>query len=179
MKRFLIGLLILILIAFLVLNMNTSTNKTDTLKAQLNEIEKLIEKRDVKNEAVSKADIAWHLDHMLKTMNGISKAMENSDPANYESSFNMMKLMSLGIGYIPRGTAQAPESVRPPDNILTQDIISQLADARQNIEMANALNKNAYFNHFVFGNLNRPTSLRLLEVHNKHHLKIVRDILGE
>ena len=178
MKKFLLGLLVILVAAFFILKMNTTTSKTDTLQAQFDEIEQLITQRDVKNEAISKVDVAWHLDHMLKTANGISSALRSSNPKAYEKpSFSFTRLAVMGFGFIPRGRGQAPDSVRPPDTILTEDINKQLEEARKLIEMANALPEDAHFDHPVFGTLNRPATLRFIEVHTEHHLKIVRDII--
>ena len=36
---------------------------------------------------------------------------------------------------------------------------------------------NAYFRHLIFGNLNKKRTIRFLQIHTAHHLKIIQDIL--
>lgn len=153
-------------------------NNAEYLITQLDQIESLISERDRKNKAISKADVAWHLDHMLKTLNRITIALQESKPENYRSSFNAARTMSLTFGFIPRGRAQAPAVVRPPDNILTEDILSQLEEARKNIIVLNDLDTKSHFKHPVFGVINKATTIRFIEVHTEHHLKIISDILN-
>jgi len=53
----------------------------------------------------------------------------------------------------------------------------QIQKACQNIEHIISANKNAHFNHFIFGALNKNRTIRFLEIHTNHHLKIIKDIL--
>ena len=153
-------------------------NNADYLIAHLDQIESLISDRDRINKDISKVDVAWHLDHMLKTLNRITIALQESMPEHYRSSFNAARIMSLTFGFIPRGRAKSPAVVRPPDHILTKDIFSQLEEARKNINVLNNLDANAHFKHPVFGIINNATTIRFIEVHTKHHLKIIKDILN-
>ncbi len=154
-------------------------NKAECLIDPLDKIESLVPQRDRINEEVSKADVAWHLDHMLKTLNEITKSLQASNPANYKSGFNVARVMSLTFCYIPRGRAQSPSVVRPPDNIVTNDILSQLQTARNNIKLLNELDNKAHFKHPVFGRIDKAKSIRFIEVHTIHHLKIVNDIITQ
>ena len=167
--------IIIFLFIFIKIRMNQSNPKV--LLPQLSEIENNIKSRDATNKEVSKADVAWHLDHMLKTINRLTEALESSNPTTYKTSFNVPRIMSLTAGVIPRGRAESPQNVRPPAIILTDDILRQLLEARKNIEELQNLEDNANFNHPVFGMLNKAQTIRFLEVHTNHHLKIVADIL--
>ncbi|WP_420570742.1 DUF1569 domain-containing protein [Kordia sp.] len=166
-------------IAFLVIFIKYRMNQSDPkiLLPLLTKIEHTIDLRDAKNKAVSKADVAWHLDHMLKTINRLSESLESSDPTMYHSSFNVPRIMSLTGGIIPRGRAQSPQNVRPPENILTENIHAQILEAKDNIQKLENLDANANFDHPVFGMLNKAQTIRFLEVHTAHHLKIIADIL--
>mgnify|MGYP000070305931 CR=1 FL=1 len=178
-RRILLIVLTIIIFLFIFIKVRMNQSNPEVLLPQLSEIETHIEVRDVKNIDVSKADIAWHLDHMLKTINRLTEALENSDPSAYKSSFNVPRIMSLTAGFIPRGRAESPQNVRPPEIILTDDILRQLLEVRKNIEKLQNLDDNANFNHPVFGMLNKSQTIRFLEVHTNHHLKIVADILEQ
>lgn len=177
MKRILLFLITITILFFIYANITMRQSDATIFKPQLIEIENYIPQRDSINPEVSKADIAWHLDHMLKTVNEISKVLKASNPNDFKSSLNAPRTMSLTFGYIPRGAAQSPEIVRPPEVILTKDIISQLQKAEQNIKVLNSLDENTYFEHPVFGIINKEMAIRFIQVHTNHHLKIIEDIL--
>jgi hypothetical protein len=65
----------------------------------------------------------------------------------------------------------------PPNIIKIKDIVSQLIKARDSVEEIEFLEGASNFIHPVYGQLNKKQTKRLLEVHTRHHLKIVRDIL--
>jgi len=57
-------------------------------------------------------------------------------------------------------------------------IDQQLEEARKNIKNFETLEADQFFLHFSLGHLNRDESLLFLAIHTKHHLEIVRDIVG-
>ena len=103
----------------------------------------------------------------------------NSNPQEYRSQFNVQRIVVHTTGIIPRGAAQAPASVRPPDIISLDSLRIQLESARQNMPSITTLEENAFFDHPVFDHLDRDQTRRFLEVHTRHHLKIIKDILEE
>ena len=150
---------------------------TTVLENRLELLESYIPDFEQTNNAVSKASVAWHLDHSLKVINAVVKSMENSDPTSYQNNFKFLGKVLLRLGFFPRGKVKAPKYVRPPEVILKSAIIDQLAEARQNIKRIPTLDKRAYFKHPVFGNTNKFRVVRFLDTHTNHHLKIVKSIL--
>ncbi len=180
MKRYiLLVALVLVLFLYFFTKFRMNQSNPDVLLPLISKIKNNIEFRDIRKDAISKADVAWHLDHMLKTINTLTNSLETSNPSSYESSFNVPRIVALTGGIIPRGRAQSPQSVRPPEIILTKDIRTQIAIAIKNIEKLRDLDSNSNFDHPVFGMLNKAQTIRFLEVHTIHHLKIVSDILAE
>ena len=51
-----------------------------SLEQQLDALKNHIKDRHKKNSNVSQADVAWHIDHSLKTINKIYETLETSDP---------------------------------------------------------------------------------------------------
>lgn len=145
---------------------------------QLDNIEMLVEHRKKIDTNVSKSPVEWHLDHVLKTINGICDRLKESDPKSFKSNFNFTRSMVYLTGIIPRGAAQAPKSVTPPDIILEEDLFAQTKKARENMKQVLLLDKNANFKHPYFNLLNRDQTLHFIEIHTKHHLKIIKDILS-
>ncbi|WP_299114710.1 DUF1569 domain-containing protein [uncultured Winogradskyella sp.] len=178
MKKRILIIVLLFIALFFYSKLKMNQNNPEVLSPLLIEIENSIQYRDRKNLEISKVDIAWQLDHILKTINRITEVLESSNPKDYTSSTNAMRIMSLTTGYIPRGRAQSPDVVRPPEIILTEDIYTQLKEAKANAIKLKQLHKDSNFEHFVFGQLNKAQTIRFIEVHTKHHLKIVNDILN-
>ncbi|AXG68464.1 hypothetical protein KORDIASMS9_00679 [Kordia sp. SMS9] len=178
-RRIILGILAVIIFLFIFINVRMNQSDPNVLLPQLVEIEQYVAFRNSRNPAISKADVAWHLDHVLKTINRITEVLENSDPKVYEGSFNFTKMASLTAGFIPRGKVQSPPSVRPPAIIVTDDILKQLTESRKNIEKLKTLEATTNFNHPMFGMLNKAQTIRFLEVHTNHHLKIISDILRQ
>jgi len=154
-----------------------SSASTSTMQKHFDKIESLIPKRDSLNIKVSKSDVAWHLDHMLKVVNKIYDSLAVSDPSKYKYQVSLSRPFVFLWGDFPRGIAKSPKVVLPPDDIKTEDIHAQLNEARLKMEQFDDLPKKSFFYHFAFKNLNRRRTKRFLEVHTKHHLKIIRDIL--
>ncbi len=158
---------------------NNRVSHPDFLVEELTVIEHYLSQKEVANEAVSQADVAWHLDHMLKTINEISTDLINSDPDGFTPRFNVQRVVIHTTGIIPRGTAQSPPGTVPPDVVLPDSLRVQLARARENLKSISALEERAYFAHPVFDHLDRDQARRFIQIHTRHHLKIIREILGE
>lgn len=150
---------------------------TSKIENQLKQIENYIPNREAIKTEISKANVAWHLDHSLKVINAVAKSMETSDPILFRNNFTLIGKICFKLGFFPRGKAKAPKYVQPPEVILDSAIISQLAEARQNIKGINNLEENAYFRHPLFGHINKKRVIRFLSTHTNHHLKIVKSIL--
>ena len=151
--------------------------KINTLKTLLTEIEKNIPLKDKRNPAITQTDIGWQLDHSLKVINGVSTILAKTDPKKYKKDFNFKRSVLFTLSFIPRGLGKAPKIVMPPDNITAEDLHAQLHSAKNHIDSLDQVHAKAYFNHHIFGTLNKANTLHFLEVHTKHHLKIVNDIL--
>lgn len=162
---------------FVYSNPKMNTSSTRVLMQQLETLENHITNSQLSDTGISKVSVAWHLDHSLKTINGICEALSESNPEDYSWAANVARSMSLTLNFIPRGRAQSPASVLPPGTIFESNLYNQLEQARTKIQKAVKLDNNANFEHPVFGQMNKSETLRFLEVHTNHHLKIVTDIM--
>lgn len=179
MKQLSWGITALVLVITAISVSNNRESDIDFLEDQLISVADYFEERDLKNEEVSQADVAWHLDHILKTINRLTDALVASDPKEYKASMNFQRILVHTTGFIPRGEAQSPASVRPPNVILLDSLYWQLERTKVNLDLIATLDENAHFAHPVFGSLDRDQTRRFIEIHTNHHLKIIRDILGE
>lgn len=177
MKKAVLSLVAVLPIVVIVAFWQDSESDNSDLQEQLSEIYALIPERDAQNKEVSSAPVAWHLDHTLRTINRLSERLATSKPENYKSKFSLARIFVHTTGNIPRGRTQATNSVRPPDKILTDSLYIQLKLAKENLGKISKLDKHCHFEHPIFKTLNRDQTRRFLEVHTKHHLKIIGDIL--
>ncbi|TXN38022.1 DinB family protein [Flagellimonas hymeniacidonis] len=147
------------------------------LKEELSKIESYISYRDKLNVKISKVDVAWHLDHILKTINKIYETLETSNPEAFKPNFNLSRTFVYAYGDFPRGFAKSPRIVLPPDVILTESLYSQIKEAKESIRKIQDLHPKAHFEHPYFSIIDKKQSIRFLTIHTRHHLKIIKDIL--
>jgi len=143
----------------------------------LNRLESHIENHSISNPKASKGDIAWHIDHSLKVFNNVIIALQKSDPNTFKNNFSFLGKLFFTLGFFPRGKAKAPKYVTPPEVILKENLISQLQEAKTNMNSIADLDKNAYFKHPLFGHINKKRVATFLALHTNHHLKIMEDIM--
>lgn len=148
-----------------------------SLEKKLELMETFIPDFEKLNSKISKVSVGWHLDHSLKVINGVINTLQTSDISLYKNNFTLIGKIFFTIGHFPKGRAKAPKRVMPPNVILRDDILSQINTAKERIHQISSLDDNAYFQHPIFGNINRKRVVRFLEIHTNHHLKIIKDIL--
>ena len=129
------------------------------------------------NNNVSKASVGWHLDHSFKVLNAVLLSLIDSKTEEYQWKFNKTRFIVYALGFFPRGKVKAPKSVQSYEAIILNDLKIQLETFKSRISEINALDKNANFNHPIFGVLNLKQTIYFLQLHTKHHLKIIDDIL--
>ena len=150
---------------------------SEKLNLVLKTLESHIENHSITNTKISNGNVAWHLDHSLKVINSVITTVQSSDPKTYKNNFSFLGKLFFTLGFFPRGKAKAPKYVRPPEVILKEDLISQTELAKNNAKIIAGLDKNAYFKHPLFGNVNTTRIYKFLLLHTNHHLKIINDIL--
>ena len=147
------------------------------LNLAINNLELHIDNHNIANLKISKGNIAWHIDHSLKVINNVIIALQKSDPTVYKKNFSFLGKVFFTLGFFPRGKAKAPKHVKPPEVILKEDLIIQMQQAKTNIETLSSLDKHAYFEHPLFGNVNTKRVPLFLTLHTNHHLKIINDMM--
>ena len=151
--------------------------KSKKLTNYIAEFESYIPQFETSNTKVSKSNIGWQIDHSLKVINGIIGVLKGSK-GEEKSKLTLLGQFCLTTGYIPRGRGKAPKQVLPPEEIKKEDLSQQIEVAKQLVNQLDAIDKRATFKHPYFGGLNNKQTKRFIEIHTKHHLKIIRDILN-
>lgn len=94
---------------------------------------------------------------------------------------NPAALAVLASGALPRGQAQAPRIVRPPQRIERELLGQWLADARAALARLDPATLRAgepKISHQALGPLDAPQWARFAVVHTRHHLAIAREVLA-
>lgn len=141
----------------------------------LEELEIKISLQNVLQTSVSASSIGWHIEHILLTINKIAEATNTSNTQDYKWIFKPIKYIVFFTGKIPRGRAKNPKVVEP---VFFDESSLQIHLQKTKItilELAN-INKDKYFKHPFFGNLKLKDTIKFLEIHTNHHLKIINDI---
>lgn len=142
----------------------------------LQNIESKIAHAEVSDERISKANVAWHLDHSLKVINSVATVLQKSE-TDYQWNFNLKRDYFLLMKRIPRGKARAPKAVQSFDEITITSIERQLKTARHLIREMETMNPKTNFKHPFIGKLNLKQAFIFIGIHTQHHLKIIDDIL--
>jgi hypothetical protein len=112
----------------------------------------------------------------LKSLTKESGALVVREAAQSETA-----LAILHAGQLPRGRAQSPRMVRPPEVIERELMLEWLADVRQElktIDPAQLPKGRVFVPHQLLGPLDAPQWLRFGVVHTRHHMVIAREVLA-
>jgi hypothetical protein len=149
----------------------------DKLSELLNELESKIPKQELINQTISKSSVGWHIEHTLLTINLIIRALKKSNQNDYKWKFNFPRVLVFSMNNIPRGGAKSPKAVQPKNNFNTESLKNHINIATERIKELSSLKKDNFFEHPVFGNLNLKPTIKFLEIHTNHHIKIINDII--
>lgn len=141
------------------------------------EIDQYIPHASQSAKSVSKRGVDWHLNHTLKVIISICKAIKASDEENYGPRFHWIKSFILITGYIPRGKGKSPKAFNSQENVSVETLRALWQEAKFELKSIDDLHPDRFFPHPYFGDLNVRQSKKFIRIHSKHHLKIIRDIL--
>ena len=141
------------------------------------ELESFVPEAEKSNPNVSVVNVGWHIDHSLLVINQIVKAMDLSNPADYEYQFNWKRWIAFAFNKFPRGVAKAPRQVRPVEAFDVDKVAATIEQTKNSLAVFITLQPNQFFVHPFFGKLNKKAALKMLTIHTAHHLAIIKDIL--
>ena len=150
-------------------------NKINNL---LNNLEAQIENYSSLNKAISEGNVGWHIVHSCLVINSVCRAVCKSDPSKFIKKFSFKAFLVLLLNSFPRGKAKAPSFTIPSQELNPASILQSIQASRKCIEALAKADKNQYFTHPIFGDLNTGQTFKFLGVHTNHHLKIIKDILN-
>ncbi len=128
--------------------------------------------------AVSEWSIGMHVHHCCLAMIGICQSLVASTPPTPRSKFSFRTAFVFSSGRIPRGRGRSPDAVLPRQHISPAELSTLLDEAERILTEAHDLDPKTWFRHFAFGVLDRNKTLRFIRIHNRHHLRIISDIVS-
>ncbi len=150
--------------------MNKANNLLDQLEAQIVNFSRL-------DPSISEGNVGWHIVHSCLVIDSVIGSVLKSDPSKFKKKFSFKAFMVLLLNQFPRGKAKAPSFTIPSKEESPETILNHIKLTRTNLEALLKANKNQYFTHPIFGELNTKDTIRFLYVHTYHHYKIIKDIL--
>ena len=147
------------------------------IEKHLDELYNYVEQEHQLNTTVSSVNVGWHIEHTSLVIIKITESVSKSNPQKYKWNFSLIRLLIFFINKFPRGKAKAPDIVKPNqiDKTNFTQLLIQTKDALQRLKQADP---NQYFRHPIFGDLNKKNTFIMLDIHTRHHLQIVKDIIG-
>ncbi len=147
------------------------------LRQLIAQLESKINDFETVNLTISKSTVGWQIDHSLRVINGVISMLKKSNPEDYKWKFNFPRTIIFFVNRIPRGKANAPKNVQSFDEILKQDLKNQIEISEILVLDLDKLHKKSNFKHPYFDILNLKQTIKFLNIHTYHHLKIINDIL--
>ncbi len=127
--------------------------------------------------AVSEWSIGMHVHHCGLAMMRVCQSLVASTPPTPRSRFSFLTAIVFLSGRIQRGCGRSPDVVLPRQDVSPAELLTLLDRAERILTEAHDLDPKAWFRHFVFGVLGRNKTLRFIRIHNRHHLRIISDIV--
>jgi hypothetical protein len=147
------------------------------IEQQLVELHTYVNDAHKMNPSVSIVNVGWHIEHSLLVIIKMISALTASDPTQYKWKFNLSRAIVFAIHKFPRGKGKAPDAVNPKQ-IEKTDFELLFAKARQKIEELKQADPNSFYEHNVFGALNKKNTFIVLNIHTNHHIQIIKDIIS-
>lgn len=131
---------------------------------------------------VSKWSIGQHVEHLALAHSGVIARFESliDGSVTDRGGPTIMGHVILALGRFPRGRGKAPETTKPKQvdqAKITQRLTGMRSRlARHERDLARMAASDATFKHPIFGPLNAVQWLGFLDIHHRHHARIVSDI---
>lgn len=143
------------------------------------ELEAYVPQQHEMKPEVSTASVGWHLEHSILVINGVLSSLIKSKPEEYRWKWKLACAVIFTKGKIPRGRGRAPERVIPKTDFDPENVASLIANIRSYYPTLKELSAKHFFPHHIFGHLHKQKTFRFIEIHTRHHLNIIQDIVGK
>lgn len=147
------------------------------LGQQLQLLEQILLSKNVVKTSVSKKSSHWHAAHSLSVIEKVLliTAGKIAAPEIKPQGKPFLKWVILKTGFIPRGKAKAPKAVTPLNIPPTIDSVNRISNIALLKEEIMHIKPHPFF-HPSLGKFDFDQTLRFLQIHTNHHLKIIKDL---
>ncbi len=135
-------------------------------------------KADLCVPAVSKWSVGMHVHHCCLAMIGVCEILSTSTPPPPHSRFSLISALVFSSGRIPRGRGRSPDTVVPKQDVTPAELLALLEESERQLNDVRQLDAGTWFKHFKFGVLDRDKTAKFIRIHNRHHLRIISDIMA-
>ena len=149
----------------------------EEIERSIDEFRALVSHADATAPSVSEWSVGMHIHHCCLSMIGISKSLRKSTPPMPRAKPSLARTIVVKFGFIPRGRAQSPSFVVPQPAMAQTELAALLDTSRELLGVAKTLDPGTWFGHPLLGTMRRDDAFAFVRVHNRHHLRIVADIL--
>jgi hypothetical protein len=149
---------------------------------EIDELERMLPLVALRATAVSGWSVGEQIEHVIAVGDSILDGLAEETRTEHEKPLRFSGKFVLLTGFIPRGRGRSPEKLRP-SGIAAEELRGRLQRFRERLrairENGASLDTNrSRFNHPLFGTLDARQWVRFVDIHQHHHVKIVRDIAG-
>lgn len=119
-----------------------------------------------------------HVHHCCLVMASIVNGLEKSTPPAPRTVPPVARLAVFTTGKIPRGRAKTSPRGIPPPSGTREELLALIDESVKHLNHAATLAPDTWITHPILGPLRRDDALKFIRIHNRHHLRIVADILS-
>lgn len=119
-----------------------------------------------------------HVDHICNVIISIDLKLRGSDPHINQESFSFAKLYVLWSGCIPRGRGKSPAEVFPNRVIESEALAEKINLTVKTRDGMTDLHDGQWIIHPIFGILKCKNAIKFMDIHSRHHVKIIDDIIN-
>ncbi len=135
-------------------------------------------------ETVSRWSVGQHLEHLALSDAAVAAGLDKlaAAPGAVEGGPNLLGRMILLFGIIPRGKGRAWQQLLPGETIDGERLAASFDDLARRLEAVYEPHPGELeappgkFRHRIFGILHAFQWLRFVDIHHRHHGRIIRDI---
>jgi hypothetical protein len=149
----------------------------ESLSELIDKLSAQVKYHDKINTTISSASVGWHIAHSTLVIKQIIEQLEKSDSTNYKWKFNTPRFFVFLMNKIPRGKGKAPKAVQIDEVFTVESLHKYLIGIKEKTLILSGLDKNKNFTHPYFGMLNLKHTIKTLQIHTKHHIEIINDIV--
>jgi len=154
-------------------------DRLNSVLQTLDDLNNSISRCLVKYEKVSNWTVGMQIEHCLLGTRGICNALVNSKPHTGKIKKGLLRRIIFLTGTIPRGRGTAPDTSIPHEETTESGLRELLSESILLVRKAAESESDCWWAHFRFGVMKRDEALKFVAIHNKHHLKLISDIVSK